>query len=609
MAILPMKPLAGRVIVQISSQQRGTLIMWITKGRFGRGILLLLSLAGCSGGTGDGGKTAKLTGVVLDQGQPVGRALVYVEGYRSSTSLSDFTDSAGRFTLTGVPTGNFVIIAEATIGSRFLRGETPLLRVVGGRDQSIGEINLQPIEGSQFKGAISGYVLDSSGDYVIGATVLVEGESPSRTARTGVQGGFLIRDVTPGMHSLTAAVVDQQGRRWQGRRDEIWVAPGETTTNANLVVAPQGQTGTLVGQVTDTQGQPVKGAVITAGLSYDPDRFPLIHLTATTDRRGDYRLAEVPIMPDGIVLTASAADFENQTVTVRDLTAGGTKRYNFRLREVVSTVPAAPRNLDILALTYPRDPDWTGNPARLYEPIRRASLQHFTDARSRRWLRALPELTAQAARRSATRRPPSGILIEVDVFWDPVEDDDLAGYRLYRSLFPLQAFVPVADLPGPTGWVGADISDDLSVETRYYYSVTSYSLRRNAESLLSSSVTAVPLPPLELEAPPSGPFGVSERPLFEWNPVRGATQYTVIIFQDFPSTSLARQVAWGDGAEERVVRAPSTSVRYDGNQLVPGEDYFWVVIADQCPSGQGNDPACSPVAQSFSAIWTFMVEE
>jgi hypothetical protein len=104
--------------------------MRITRGHLRRGgILLLLSLAGC-GSTGE--KTAKLTGVVLDQGRPVGRALVYVEGYRSSTRFSDFTDSAGRFTLTGIPTGNFVIIAEATIGSRFLRGETPLLRVVGG---------------------------------------------------------------------------------------------------------------------------------------------------------------------------------------------------------------------------------------------------------------------------------------------------------------------------------------------------------------------------------------------------------------------------------------------------------------------------------------------
>jgi len=555
-------------------------------------------------------KTAKLTGVVLDQGRPVGRALVYVEGYRSSTRFSDFTDSAGRFTLTGIPTGNFVIIAEATIGSRFLRGETPLLRVVGGQDQSIGVIDLQPIEGNQFKGAISGYVLDSNGNYVIKATVLVEGESPPRTALTGVQGGFLVRDVTPNrMHSLTAVVVDQEGRRWQGRRDEVWVAPGETTTNANIVVAPQGQIGTLVGRVTDTSGQPLKGAVVTAGLSYDPDRLPLIHLAATTDSQGDYRLAEVPIMPDGIVLTASAAGFENQTAAVRDLTAGGTKRYNFRLRETASTIPAAPRNLDLLALTYPRDPERTGNPARLYEPIRQASLQRFTDARARRWRRALPELTAQAVRRSTTRRPPTGMLIEVDAFWDPVQDDDLAGYRLYRSLFPLQDFVPVADLPGPANWVAADISDDLSVETRYYYSVTSYSLRRNAESLLSSSVTAVPLPPLELESPPSGPFGTSERPLFQWKPVRGATSYTVILFQDFPSTALARQVAWGDGAEERVIQAPATSVRYDGNQLVPGEDYFWVVIADQCPAGQVHDPNCSPVAQSFSPIWNFTVEE
>jgi hypothetical protein len=120
-------------------------------------------------------------------------------------------------------------------------------------------------------------------------------------------------------------------------------------------------------------------------------------------------------------------------------------------------------------------------------------------------------------------------------------------------------------------------------------------------------VTAVPLAPLDLKSPPSGPFGTSENPVLEWEKVPGATRYAVLIYQDFPTIPTTSLVPWDDGEEERVVGASTTSVQYDGNQLVSGETYYWVVVADQCPSGQGNCDISDVIAHSFSPIWNFTV--
>jgi hypothetical protein len=87
---------------------------------FGGAVALLLAaalLGGCSGG--DGFKTAKVTGQVVCQGQPVGGvAIVFtpvVEG--SSTALSGKgangnADESGRFTLSTYKMGDGAIVGK-----------------------------------------------------------------------------------------------------------------------------------------------------------------------------------------------------------------------------------------------------------------------------------------------------------------------------------------------------------------------------------------------------------------------------------------------------------------------------------------------------------------
>jgi len=94
------------------------------------GLMVVVGLAGCGGG-GDGGATGTVSGYVYSpNGQyPVPNALAYIQG---QSSLADYTDATGLFSIEDVPSGAQVLIVIA--GSFQV---TLNINVIGGQDNVV----------------------------------------------------------------------------------------------------------------------------------------------------------------------------------------------------------------------------------------------------------------------------------------------------------------------------------------------------------------------------------------------------------------------------------------------------------------------------------------
>lgn len=578
-------------------------MIWQRRGKVGRGWIggvLGLLFVGCSGGLEEEAP-GHLWGEVRDElGRIVVGARVFIEG----TALDTTTDKEGQFRFKSLPIGNYVVIAEAYDGSLLLRGESEPVRVSGGGAQFLGSIVLRPTDGPQ-PGALSGFVIDTNGQGVLGADVRLQGlpvGSPAVSTKTSIQGGYLLRNVPANWgrqpYSLVVTAVSLTGQQLRGVRSGLWVREGETLTNADVALAPLGQTATISGRVYKSNGQPAEEATVIAELLAPSvaETYGLIRLSTDTDTSGSYVLAEVPVMERGVRLWATAPRHESQWFT-RDFRAGQIVHQDFFLVDSLSPQPARPTNTWALALTYPQDISRGGSVFERYRPIRRALYRQRGGNRGQRLLRILEDSASHPESRAASRRPPQGKLVEVDVGWDEVTAAEVAGYRLYRSLFENQGYVRVGDINNPAATLGIDLSDELSVETRFYYRVAAYVRSRyggDTESGLSDFASVVPLEPLEILEPANGDVGVSRMPTFRWQKVTGAEIYTVQLYDQFPTTDI-------DPLWQMEVPAPQTFALYNGLPLVEGRTYSWVVAAQDA-----TDPN-DVLAESYSAIWRFTV--
>jgi len=533
-------------------------------------------------------------------GRVVVGARVFIEGTATDTT----TDKEGKFHFKNLPIGNYVVIAEADDGSRRLRGESEPVRVSGEQDQFLGRIVLRPMDGPQ-PGALSGFVIDTDGQGVLGADVRLQGlpvGSPSVSTKTSIQGGYLLRNVPANWgrqpYTLVVTAVSLTGEQLRGVRSGLWVREGETLTNADVALSPLGQTATVSGRVYKSDGQPAEEATVIAELlaPSGTETYGLIRLSTDTDTSGSYVLAEVPVMERGVRLWATAPRHESQWVT-RDFRAGQIVHQDFFLVDSLSPQPARPTNTWAIALTYPQDIFRGVSAFERYRPIRQALYRQRGGERAQRLLRLLESPRNDGESQTVSRRPPQGKVVEVDVGWDEVTAAEVAGYRLYRSLFENQGYVQVGDINNPAATLGIDLSDDLSVETRFYYRVAAYVRSRyggETESSLSDFASVVPLEPLEILEPANGDVGVSRVPTFRWQKVIGAEVYTVQLYDQFPTT-------WTAPLWRKEVQAPQTFALYDGLPLVENRTYYWVVTAQDA-----TDPA-DVLAESYSAIWRFTV--
>lgn len=198
-------------------------------------VAVFVGLGGCAGDDGDDGAagspgqdavdTGTVAGRVVDgSGNPVADATVETV----PPTLVATTDADGRFTLENIPVGGY----EATAGKdgsvcRVMFG------VAGGGTTSV-TLTLLPETGGAAAATLTGRVLDTAGAAIVGATVVVEGQSA--TATTGDDGSFALADVAPGfvyLHvtSPSEAYLDGETRR------SLRAMSGETLSGVQITLS------------------------------------------------------------------------------------------------------------------------------------------------------------------------------------------------------------------------------------------------------------------------------------------------------------------------------------------------------------------------------------
>jgi protocatechuate 3,4-dioxygenase beta subunit len=213
-----------------------------------------------------GPATGTIQGTVKDtNNQPIQGATVSVEG----TSLQATTNSQGYYQITDVPAGNKTVTASKS----GYNSQSKTVTVVAGQTTTV-DFSLTPVPTT---GTIQGTVKDTNNQPIQGATVSVEGTSLQAT--TNSQGYYQITDIPAGNKTVTAS---KSGYNSQSKT--VNVVAGQTTT-VDFSLTPVPTTGTIQGNVKDTNNQPIQGATVSVeGTS----------LQATTNSQGYYQITDVP---------------------------------------------------------------------------------------------------------------------------------------------------------------------------------------------------------------------------------------------------------------------------------------------------------------------------
>jgi hypothetical protein len=385
---------------------------------------------------------------------------------------------------------------------------------------------------------IQGTVLDDRNEPVRGARVVTK-DGETRTSPTGA---YVLSGVRGGELEVRAEA-ERDGVLYRGRTTVFNVAKGRTPS-VNIVVGRSDQLATVRGTVRDEGGAPLRGASVWAYFGAGSSQ------RAFTDNLGRYTLLDLVAGVD-YELAAGGQRYRSDTVALR-LRPGERRVLDFVIGDAGLPVLSPPQALSVVTWTSPatasRAPH--GDP---YEGVKQAfdpRRRQVTGARSR-------------------HRAPGGLLVEANLSWKEQRFPDLAGYGVYRADRPGGALDGIDFLPDPLAAYYVDL--DLRVGRTYTYAVTTVSalfpdFPNLTESGLSEAASARTLD--ELHALPVG-----REPLtFRWRSVPTATEYFVLVFDEFPGVGVLP--LW-DNTDRP---ATGTSLVYDGPRLVRGRPYYFVVI-------------------------------
>jgi hypothetical protein len=263
----------------------------------------------------------------VSPGSATGRVTSSAGGNISGALVSDvgstsaITDGSGVYSLSGLAPGQHTVTAAA---NGFV-SQSKSITVTSG-NVTIANFVLTP---SPTTGAVRGIVTNASDGADI-AGVEVDDDGGAR-ASTNASGVYSITGLSPGLHTLTAAM---SGFASQTR--SVTVSAG-TQSTADFVLTPSPSTGSVIGTVTSaTDGAVISGAVVsdTGGAS------------ATTNGSGVYTLSG--LAPGTHALTAAVAGFVAQTNQV-NVTSGVQSTANFVL--TAKPTSGAPQLVQATAVT------------------------------------------------------------------------------------------------------------------------------------------------------------------------------------------------------------------------------------------------------------------
>lgn len=415
---------------------------------------------------------------------------------------------------------------------------------------------------------LAGLVTDVDGKPVAGARVTTS--TQSTTSMTN--GSFTLTGLPQG-NRMVSASISIQGRTWNGET-MVDIAGGEKNRSVNIVISDARYQARLRGYVVGPGGFGLEGAKVFIG-------GPWGSTLAVSGSDGAY---EARRLTPGVTytVTCSLAGYLNDTRTVH-LAANDVRDLTFALTHGSASGPIpAPEDPAAQAWTIAdaitRSP---GNDQGYLEWLKR-------QYRKRRGLPAAPT-RSKIAPTHGSRATPVGSLIEVDLFWDYREWEDLLGYAIKRGTSNPPSFT-TAVLRDPLAASFFDMDSTLTPDVVYYYTIHSLDTitfpMNGTLGPASEVVLAQPLGPIQATAPARDDLVVGD-PRFMWTGVTGAKHYQVIVWDRFPDLQNSDDPAgaapiWpydlGNPGDSRVT-APQTSLRYNGPYLQPGKTYYWLVVA------------------------------
>ena len=472
---------------------------------------------------------------------------------------------------------------------------------------------------------VSGSVTDINGSPVVGASVSVNGKS----AASSQGGAYSVAKVTvpanqASLVTTVTAAVTINGKTFSGQ-NTVEVLSGEANTaNVNIVVSDASNQGTISGTVRDAGNQALPNARVfiapgpvqqnNGGLAFTN----FSSFTVYTDTGGNY---SIPKLPRGVTYTALASypGHLNQsvpTLTLSNSSLGGVN-FNLSASNTSNLLPPV-QNFGAFNFTFPASPtrslanssSQSGqgmmDAVKAYVIAKRGFKQnHFANA-NKVW-----------KRNTVTRSTPAGSLIETDLVWDFEDLNNLYGYSIVRATGSNSNFQDIATLRDPLADRYDDLDPVLTPGTSYFYNVgrldtINFPNNINTSNSNPADVTiqVSPLNAIQVQSPtPNAKTGAS--PTFTWNAVSNASDYQVIVYDQFPALQSSNGGVvpiWPQDSQNpgnSLVAAPTTSTTYNGPTLQSGHTYYVVVLGQYSPAN--NDPSVG-VSISISPIQAFTVQ-
>ncbi len=266
-----------------------------------------------------------ISGLVSDaiSGAPVANVLVTAFSSDEQYGWFGLTDANGNYIIaTNLATGTYNVTAFFPEG--YVTGTVSGVGVTEGMETSGINLSLE------YSGVLSGVVTALDGTPLVNATVMV-------SSQNGVYFGFATTDVSGNYRissGLGTGTYDAFALYELGfaQVTDISVVAGEETSNVNFVidVPPPTPSGGISGIVTDNQGNPLQGVIVTAtGVA----GFG----SATTDIDGDYLIAD-GLSTGTYTVEASATGFiSSTTLGVEVIVSQETQNVNFQLNRIPPT--------------------------------------------------------------------------------------------------------------------------------------------------------------------------------------------------------------------------------------------------------------------------------
>ena len=411
-------------------------------------------------------------------------------------------------------------------------------------------------------GSVAGLILDMNGNPVRGARVFVN-DGTLRETSSNSSGSYNIAGVSA-TDILIKAEYDNGTTLFQGQ-NLARVFDKEQVNSHNIVLIPSTQIATIQGHVSSTTALQLQGARISAKPT---NGSQLTSVQTITDESGNYVLGG---LAGGITYQIMVSFHGYHSAdTTRVPTAGVPQTVNFSLGPNSDPLLPPPANLSLTAWTSPA------------EVTRDAEKQHAMDI--------VKKFIDPKFRRSPAkgRLTSQGSPVEVQLFWDKFDSQEILGYTISRKRSSDQ-YVGIDFLRDPLAESFMDSDVNLQDGIQYSYIVnatnTNYPDTNNSLSDDSNAVSVVPLGDMNVSSPTISGSNVT----FHWSAVTNAANYTIYVFTEYPGIMVSSY------ANNFNNPATGTSWTYNLTPLQSGHLYYYLIMGSN-----SNDSA-----RTLSAIGSF----